>query len=376
MEFRIKRVLTITVVTLFLFSCGEESRDTFILGTITNLDQGTLIFLDHLNPSQIITKDTAILDINGRFNFDSRINESGYYRLKINNQTFINLVLEKNDSPIINGNGKNLIENYTIEGSEESKRLKEFQAAYSKNDFFLDSLQKVYQANLNDQKLVIQLQESKDASISRMNNTFIRLINEKSGSLVSLAVVQQLDSVKYADFYEQVAKALTKKLSDNPWVISFHNKVKSMDNLSIGKPAPEITLNDPEGNSISLSSLRGKVVLIDFWASWCRPCRMENPNVVKVYNRYKNKGFDVLSISLDGVQQQQTPKQDWINAISSDGLIWKNHVSDLQGWNSSMVALYGLQSIPFTLLIDKEGNILGKNLRDKELEHKLASIFN
>jgi thiol-disulfide isomerase/thioredoxin len=376
MKFSIKRVLSIILVTLFLFSCRDESKDTFILGTITNLDKGTPLFLDHLTPSKIITKDTAILDINGRFSFDSRIKESGYYRLKINNQTFLNLVLEKNDSPIINGNGKDLMESYTVDGSNESKRLKEFQAAYSQNDLFLDSLQKVLKANLNDQKMMAQLQKSKDASISRMNNTFIGLINEKSGSLVSLAVVQKLDSVKYADFYKQVAEALTEKLYDDPWVIVFHKKVKSMDNLSIGKPAPEITLNDPQGNSISLSSLKGKVVLIDFWASWCRPCRMENPNVVKVYNKYKTKGFDVLSISLDGVQQQQTPKQDWINAISSDGLIWKNHVSDLKGWNSSMVPLYGLKSIPFTLLIDKEGNILGQNLRGKELEHKLVSIFN
>ncbi|MGB0887918.1 MAG: TlpA family protein disulfide reductase [Vicingaceae bacterium] len=142
------------------------------------------------------------------------------------------------------------------------------------------------------------------------------------------------------------------------------------------KSATDFTLNDINGNPIALSSFKGKVLLVDFWASWCGPCRRESPNLVKAYNKYNIKGFDILSVSLDGVPQQQTPKQDWLNAIKADGLIWKNHVSDIKGWNSSVVSLYGLRSIPATLLIDKEGNIIAKNLRGKALEHKLASIFN
>jgi peroxiredoxin len=141
-------------------------------------------------------------------------------------------------------------------------------------------------------------------------------------------------------------------------------------------PAQDFTLNDTKGNPISLSSLKGKVILIDFWASWCRPCRMENPNLVNAYNRYKDQGFDILSVSLDGVPQQKTAKTDWENAIKSDGLIWVNHVSDLKGWNSSVVQTFNLSSIPSTLLIDKEGNIIAQNLRGKYLDNKLASIFN
>ena len=139
---------------------------------------------------------------------------------------------------------------------------------------------------------------------------------------------------------------------------------------------PEISLPSPSGEIKNLSSLRGKVVLIDFWASWCRPCRMENPNVVKAYNKYNKKGFEVFSVSLDGMPQQANPKQDWINAIKNDGLIWENHVSDLKGWGSEVLPVFQFQGIPYTLLVDREGKIIGENLRGNALENKLAEIFN
>ena len=365
-----KRIVLIFIAIVFLSSCSSDNNN--ISGTITNLPEGTPLFLDYLTPSDVTTIDTAFIAKNGQYNFNKNIAKSGYYRLKIDNQRFLNLVFEADESPVINGDANDLIETYAIEGSEESIRLKAFQSAYSQNDYTTDSLQKVFQVNPN---LIAELKQSQAASVNRMNTAFISLINAKLGSLVSLAAVQQLDQKKYADFYKRVDQALTKKIADNPWVIDFHQKVVNMDNLSIGKPAPDFTLNNPEGNAIALSSLKGKVVLIDFWASWCRPCRMENPNVVKAYKKFNPQGFEVFSVSLDGVPQQQNAKQDWINAIKADGLVWKNHASSLEGWNSSVIKTYGIKGIPFTILIDKEGIIIGKNLKGKALEHQLASIF-
>jgi thiol-disulfide isomerase/thioredoxin len=137
----------------------------------------------------------------------------------------------------------------------------------------------------------------------------------------------------------------------------------------LGIPAPEIEMNDRSDKPLKLSSLKGKVVLIDFWASWCGPCRRENPNVVSLYNKYKSKGFEIFSVSLD------QDKQKWFKAIEDDGLTWPSHVSDLQGWANSAARLYSVSSIPQTVLLDKEGNILARNLRGEQLNDKLKSIF-
>lgn len=145
--------------------------------------------------------------------------------------------------------------------------------------------------------------------------------------------------------------------------------------LRIGDPAPELAFLDPEGKERKLSDLRGKVVLIDFWASWCGPCRMENPNVVKLYNNYKDKkfksgkGFEIFSVSLD------QSKDRWIGAIKQDGLIWENHVSDLQGWRAEGARIYNVNSIPQTYLIDGEGKIIAKGLRGAALENQLKSLL-
>jgi peroxiredoxin len=138
---------------------------------------------------------------------------------------------------------------------------------------------------------------------------------------------------------------------------------------SEGDVAPDITLQDRDGKEVSLSSLKGKVVLIDFWASWCGPCRAENPNVVKAYEKYKDKGFTIFSVSLDD------NKDRWLQAIEKDKLTWPSHVSDLKGWRSAGAALYSVSSIPATFLLDRNGKIIGKNLRGSALEDKLKSVL-
>ncbi len=144
--------------------------------------------------------------------------------------------------------------------------------------------------------------------------------------------------------------------------------------LSIGDVAPDLNFPSPDGKNIKLSSLRGKVVLIDFWASWCQPCRVENPNVVRIYDKYHDKklgnakGFEVYSVSLD------QEKNKWIDAIKKDNLKWEGHVSDLKFWKSEAARIYNISSIPYTVLIDENGVIIGKNLRGPALERALANL--
>ena len=174
-----------------------------------------------------------------------------------------------------------------------------------------------------------------------------------------------------ADFpiIDRMEKALYKSFPYIAFIQQFHQQVELERKTAIGSLAPEITLPDTDGNPRSLSSLRGKVVLLDFWASWCGPCRKENPNVVVAYNKYHDKGFEVFSVSLD------KDRDSWLKAIATDKLTWSNHVSDLKYWKSTGAAAYGVTAIPNAFLIDREGKIVAKKLRGDALEQKLEEML-
>ena len=190
--------------------------------------------------------------------------------------------------------------------------------------------------------------------------------------IIKIVIQEKFEQQKYL---KEIVKLIEQAKQQEEFIFQQKNKVKEEQNtrkelgINIGAIAPEINLKGPNGDLISLSSLKGKVVLLDFWASWCRPCRAENPNVVRLYNKYKDKGFTVYSVSLD------QNKDKWLAAIVQDQLNWSNHVSELTGWKSSAGAKYGISSIPKTFLINKKGEIIGCDLRGNELEQKLSEIL-
>lgn len=195
------------------------------------------------------------------------------------------------------------------------------------------------------------------------------LLANNSSHLMSAFLVTFFETAfeQYAYLYKQIRDDLVIRYPDNEFVRHLNDKLRNA--VVAGMEAPDIALEDRNGNIRRLSDLRGKVVLIDFWASWCRPCRAENPNVVRIYKQFRDKGFEVFSVSLDNNREK------WLQAIEADGLEWENHVSDLKGWKSAGGQLYGISSIPATVLVDRDGKVVARNLRGQELENKLNEIF-
>jgi thiol-disulfide isomerase/thioredoxin len=214
-----------------------------------------------------------------------------------------------------------------------------------------------------------ELEKPYMALVEEHNKFLQNFVEKNTTSFAALAAIQQLPPEEFLQTYIKLDEGLFGKYPNSSYINAFHEGVSGQKKLGIGTPAPEIIMNTPDGKPLALSSLKGKVVLVDFWASWCGPCRAENPTVVKAYNKYKSKGFDIYSVSLD------KDLDKWKEAIKKDNLTWSNHVCDFKFWQSPIVALYNFDGIPYNVLIDKDGNILAKSLRGEDLEKKLEEVL-
>lgn len=203
-----------------------------------------------------------------------------------------------------------------------------------------------------------------------LDNVLGKMNSESQAYRFALGAIVQTLKSKNHPAYAGYGNLFLKKYGEEkqPYMVELKNNIDNAKNFMVGGIAPDFEQNTPEGKPMKLSSLRGKVVLVDFWASWCGPCRRENPHVVKLYNKYKSKGFEVLGVSLDRT------KDKWEKAIAKDKLTW-SHVSDLKGWKNKVAKQYSVTSVPHTILLDQEGRILARNLRGADLDAKLKELF-
>lgn len=275
---------------------------------------------------------------------------------------------------VIKINAIDSLKSATVTGSKSNldfKKLQELEKPFDRQERAFNNQFMQFRKDKDEEGMKKVREEYEKMSILKNEKVFLTFLKANPSSIVSLYALNQyagydLDPVAVEPLFNGLSQAVRTSFAGK----AFKQRIEAGKNTAIGAFAMDFTQNDTLGRPVSLSSFKGKYVLLDFWASWCGPCRAENPNVVKAFNKYKNNNFTVLSVSLD----QPGKKQAWLDAIHKDRLTW-THVSDLKFWNNEAAKQYGIRGIPANFLIDPSGKIIGKNLRGEDLEKKLEEVL-
>jgi len=371
---------------------GCKNNNIEVKGKLTNSIKGEYIYLDELRSSKLVTVDSVALSEDGTFSLKRKMEFPSFYLLKTDETNFLTMLLEPGQKIELKADIDSLNFPSALSGSRGTELMTEYNRKLQAAIVRLKGLREEYVRNLGSPQLsdiMDRLDSIGQACLNDINSYTKNYIDENLTSLVSLAALYQqvapgeyiLDPQKDLRYYIRVDSALSLLYPDYEPVKTLHEQVQNLvadiqsQNLispvyQHGDEVPEIALPDPEGDTIRLSSTRGNLVLLDFWAAWCPPCRQENPNLVKAYTLYHSKGFRIYQVSLDKTREA------WIKGIRDDHLENWIHVSDLKYWSSVVVPLYNIKKIPTNFLLDMEGRIIGSNLNGEALQNKLAELFN
>lgn len=390
-----KQAFFLFLVMAALVSCKNKSsvKKFEVKGTIIN-NTAKMIYLEEIPMAtmQAVVIDSAVLGKDGKYALKTVASEARVYNLRLDQSMYplaavINDVSSITLDATFSKENNQFVEKYEVKGSAGSQQLKDFMVGFNtklQSIFFnarqADSLNRIQAHDSVFRKLELsiavvagELRTLTSEALKKSSNPALSMLI--LGYYQSTANNQGFGLQPFAN--DEVSKLVNDLASKHPthqgvaavksMLEAQANKMKGL----IGQTAPELSLPDPNGKEVKLSSFRGKYVLIDFWASWCKPCREENPTVVKAYNKFKDKNFTILGVSLDRPGQ----KDEWMKAVMKDNLTW-TQVSDLMFWNSPVVQLYGIEGIPYNVLVDPDGKIIAESLRGPALEAKLGELLN
>jgi len=388
-----KNIFFVIAAALTLVACKNDDQSNFtVSGKITN-GNGKTVYLEEvpIGTMRPVILDSVALNSDGSFKITAKTGESAIYNIRLD-QNMYPVAAVINDQPaveldvIMSKENNQFSEKYEVKGSPASEKMRTFLLSFNEKlqNIFLQTTQIDSLRGLNQPDSVLTpLMTKRAEGLSYLKDLTLSEMKQSANAALTMFMLGYYQSSASNPAIgleplsnEQVSATITDVVKQNPDHTGLAELQKGLqaqlDNTGkgnwVGKPAPEFTLPDVNGRPVALSSFKGKYVLVDFWASWCKPCRMENPHVVAAYNRFRDKNFTVLGVSLDQA------KEPWLKAIKDDKLAWPQ-VSDLKFWESAVVALYQFEGIPFNLLLNPEGEVIAQGLRGPALESKLAEVL-
>ncbi|MBG6235769.1 peroxiredoxin [Pedobacter sp. CAN_A7] len=368
----IKKLAYVIVASMAFVACKDNNK--FVInGKFENSTPQSKVYLFALDKADPTAVDSTVLSDKGDFLFNYPSEDPNFFKVSIGNNEY--MIIAKNGDDIkLSADLSDPTMKYSLAGAEDAEKLETLNVTKNKYMAKIDAVQRKFDEQVaeNPDKrdaIMENIRPQYTKEIENLNQEIMKFAKDNSGSLAGFYAINLLNPSEYEEEMVAYADQIKSKFNNNPAVTEFLVRMANLKTVQVGQPAPAFEINGLNGKKMSLADFKGKYVLLDFWASWCQPCRQENPNIVKAYNTYKNKNFTVFGISLD------KDKVAWEKAINTDQLTW-SHAGELMDFEGPVVKQYQIEAIPTSFLIDPQGKIIAKNLRAEELDAFLAKTLN